>query len=58
MRKSRATKVAKTKTVAYDVVEQLRTPKEMADYLDAWFEEAPDDARRNRARTAIQSEPN
>lgn len=35
---------AKTKTVAYDVAEQLRTPEEMAAYLDAWFAEAPDDA--------------
>jgi len=35
---------AKTKTVAYDVAQQLRTPEEMAAYLDAWFEEAPDDA--------------
>ena len=35
---------AKTKTVAYDVAEQLRTPEEMAAYLDAWFQEAPDDA--------------
>ena len=44
MRKS-ATKIsAKTKTVAYDVAEQLRTPKEMAAYLDAWLTEAPDDA--------------
>jgi probable addiction module antidote protein len=34
----------KTRTVAYDVAEQLRTPEEMAAYLDAWFEEAPDDA--------------
>jgi len=34
----------KTKTIAYDVAEQLRTPEEMAAYLDAWFEEAPDDA--------------
>ena len=34
----------KTKTVPYDVAEQLRTPEEMAAYLDAWFEEAPDDA--------------
>jgi probable addiction module antidote protein len=44
MRKSKTTKVSKTKTVTYDVVEQFRTPKEMAAYLDAWFEEAPDDA--------------
>jgi probable addiction module antidote protein len=29
---------------AYDVAEHLRTPKEMAAYLDAWLEEAPDDA--------------
>lgn len=35
---------AKTKTVPYDVAEQLRTPEEMAAYLDAWFEEAPEDA--------------
>lgn len=35
---------AKTRTVAYDVAEQLRTPEEMAAYLDAWLEEAPDDA--------------
>jgi probable addiction module antidote protein len=34
----------KTQTIAYDVAEQLRTPEEMAAYLDAWFEEAPDDA--------------
>jgi probable addiction module antidote protein len=35
---------AKTKTVTYDVAEQLRTPEEMAAYLDAWLAEAPDDA--------------
>ena len=34
----------KTKTVPYDVAEQLRTPEEMAAYLDAWLDEAPDDA--------------
>lgn len=33
----------KTTTTAYDVAEHLRTPEEMAAYLDAWFEEAPDD---------------
>ena len=27
----------------YDVAEHLRTPEEMADYLDAWLTEAPDD---------------
>jgi probable addiction module antidote protein len=35
---------ARTRTVAYDVSAQLRTPEEMAAYLDAWLEEAPDDA--------------
>lgn len=35
---------AKTQTLAYDVAEQLRTPEEMAAYLDAWLTEAPDDA--------------
>ena len=40
-----ATKVpGGTKTTAYDVSEHLRTPEEMAAYLDAWLEEAPDDA--------------
>lgn len=40
-----ATKLtAKTKTVHYDVAEQLRTPEEMAAYLDAWLDEASDDA--------------
>ena len=33
-----------TTTVAYDISEQLRTPEEIAAYLDAWFEEAPEDA--------------
>ncbi len=37
-------KPSKTITVAYDVAEQLRTPKEMAAYLDAWLVEAPEDA--------------
>ena len=34
----------KTKTIPYDVAAQLRTPEEMAAYLDAWLTEAPDDA--------------
>ena len=34
----------KTPTHAYDVAEQLRTPEEMAAYLDAWLSDAPDDA--------------
>ena len=33
-----------THTVVYDVSKQLRTPKEMAAYLEAWLVEAPDDA--------------
>jgi probable addiction module antidote protein len=33
-----------TKTIPYDIAEQLRTPKEMAAYLDAWLDEAPEDA--------------
>lgn len=28
----------------YDVAEHLRTPEEMAAYLDAWLSEAPEDA--------------
>jgi probable addiction module antidote protein len=35
---------AKTKTLPYDVAEQLRSTEEMAAYLDAWLSEAPDDA--------------
>jgi probable addiction module antidote protein len=34
----------KTKTTRYDVAEHLRTPKEMAAYLEACLEEAKDDA--------------
>ena len=37
-------KSTKTKATAYDVSEHLRTPQEMAAYLDAWLEEAPEDA--------------
>jgi probable addiction module antidote protein len=44
MPKTSAKARAKTKTVPYDVAEQLRTPEEMAAYLDAWLAEAPDDA--------------
>lgn len=44
MAKSKAKKAVKTKTTPYDVAEHLRTPEEMAAYLDAWLEEAPDDA--------------
>jgi probable addiction module antidote protein len=38
------TKTKKTKTVPYDVAQQLRSPEEMAAYLDAWLMDAPDDA--------------
>jgi probable addiction module antidote protein len=31
------------KSLPYDVADQLRTPEEMAAYLDAWLSEAPDD---------------
>ncbi|MFN9571831.1 MAG: addiction module antidote protein [Betaproteobacteria bacterium] len=36
-------KATKVKTSSYDVAEHLRTPEEIAAYLDAWLEEAPDD---------------
>ena len=42
--KAKESATARTKTVAYDVAAQLRTPEEMAAYLDAWLEEAPEDA--------------
>jgi probable addiction module antidote protein len=32
------------KLIPYDIAEELRTPEEMAAYLDAWLAEAPDDA--------------
>jgi probable addiction module antidote protein len=41
--KPKASAKSRTSTVAYDVAEQLRTPEEMAAYLDAWLEEAPED---------------
>lgn len=44
MHKTAARKPISTKTTPYDVAEHLRTPEEMAAYLDAWLEEAPDDA--------------
>ena len=44
MRKTKSKSKVKTKTIPYDVAEQLRTPDEMAAYLDAWLAEAPDDA--------------
>src|SRR5437867_11801268 len=44
MRKTTPKSRLRTKTIPYDVAEQLRTPAEMAAYLDAWLAEAPDDA--------------
>ena len=44
MSKSSTKSTKKTKTVPYDVADQLRTPDEMAAYLDAWLAEAPEDA--------------
>lgn len=43
MRKRSPRQAARSKTVAYDVAVQLRTPEEMAAYLDAWLAEAPED---------------
>jgi probable addiction module antidote protein len=43
-RKRKASLRGKTKTFPYDVAEQLRTPKEMAAYLDVWLSEFPDDS--------------
>ena len=34
----------RTRTVAYEVANQLRTPEEMAAYLEAWLVEAPEDS--------------
>jgi probable addiction module antidote protein len=36
--------MSKTRTLPYDVAQQLRSPEEMAAYLDAWLTEAPEDA--------------
>ena len=44
MAKTKTGKTAKTKTMPYDVAAQLRTPEEMAAYLDAWLDEFPEDA--------------
>ena len=44
MTQARAKQTLKTETTPYDVAEHLRTREEMAAYLDAWLEEAPEDA--------------
>ena len=41
--KSTVKKTVPTKSLPYDVAAQLRTPEEMAAYLDAWLEKAPED---------------
>jgi probable addiction module antidote protein len=43
MAKTNVKTVPAHKFTTYDVAEHLRTPQEMAAYLDAWLEEAPDD---------------
>ena len=43
MPKNTSKRKVKTKTVPYDVADQLRTKAEMAAYLDAWLAESPDD---------------
>ena len=44
MPKTRTKRTQKATTTPFDVAEHLRTPDEMAAYLDAWLDEAPDDA--------------
>ena len=44
MTKASSKSKKKRSTTPYDVAEHLRTPEEMAAYLDAWLEEAPEDA--------------
>lgn len=44
MSKTAANNPTRTATTPYDVAEHLRTPEEMVAYLDAWLEQAPDDA--------------
>ena len=39
-----ARKSTKNRSTPYDVAEYLRTPEDRAAYLDAWFDEFPDDA--------------
>jgi probable addiction module antidote protein len=44
MAKAAAKRKQKVATTPFDVAEHLRTPEEMAAYLDAWLAEAPEDA--------------
>ena len=43
MSRTLSRKARKTTFTPYDVAEHLRTPEEMAAYIDAWLDEAPDD---------------
>ena len=43
-RRGKRTLRGKTKTFPYDVAAQLRTPEEMAAYLDAWLSDFPEDS--------------
>jgi probable addiction module antidote protein len=43
MKVAKAAKAA-TRTAPFDVASYLRTPEEQAEYLNAWLEEAPEDA--------------
>lgn len=43
-RTARRSAKGRTKTTPYDVAEHLRSPEDVAAYLDAWLDEAPDDA--------------
>jgi probable addiction module antidote protein len=44
VRKSSVKSGRKIKTAPFDVADYLHTPEDMAAYLEAWLEEAPDDA--------------
>ena len=43
-RKRKTARRGKIETFPYDVAEHLRTPEEMAAYLDAWLMDAPEDS--------------
>ncbi len=44
MIKPKSKRIRRPKLMPYDVATQLRTPQDMAAYLDASFSESPDDA--------------
>jgi len=43
MAKSATRRRSLTRTKEFDVAEHLRTPEEMAAYINAWLDEAPED---------------